>query len=143
MSKVTVSVLVLTLMLSVTCAQKFHPEMTKLTPEQFQKLLYAPVATKKASKPTEQKLEVLVSPSFVMWGQKVTLTCVVPQSYQNKGYQIRFGIEGIAESRSTVQRIENSMVVANLECGTWKAICEVADDFRVETVTVVGACGGR
>lgn len=135
-------VVILALVFSVACGQKFQPEIAKLTPEEFQKLLYAPVESKKGSKPVERKFELFVTPTYVLWGQTVKVVCYVPRSYQNKGYQIQFGIEGLAMQVRRLQRMENSVVIANLECGTWNAICKVADDFRQQAITVGGSCDG-
>lgn len=138
--------LVLLLCLSTACASKsFTPEPPLPSPERMQELLDGAglpeklklkIAAQKAR--IEGKFNIRIMPSVLMEGAAMRIWCYVPLNIQSR--YLRIGLEGVRVSVEPNPTLETSVLIERVPCGTWTAVCRIANDVRTQDITAKGMC---
>jgi hypothetical protein len=126
--------LLLVALLSSGCAltyppngpRSYTPDRPHPSPARIAELLDAPVSDKKSTVDKRSSRFELKAPAFVLAGSPAWLRCYVPERL-GPGF-LRLELAGHdATGPAPVRKIETSMLVKRVDCGTWTASCAFLD----------------
>lgn len=111
------------LLLSACAPTAFHAEAPAPDKALIARLLAAPAReSKHQSKPASFELR---APRIALWGNTIALTCFVPESLGSGS--IRLALEGVQIiGPRPLEHAQTTLLIPRIECGTWKATCQVA-----------------
>lgn len=119
-------VIALLLAFAIGCAPyRFVAE----TPHPSQERILQLAEVTGASSDHVRALTIRVYPAFVLAGNAVRITCLLPQNTEARS--IGYGLADVQTSARLVDRTSYESLVPSVPCGDWVAYCALATGSRV------------